>query len=161
MLGPDVCLVLLALLAGLDDVFGLVRANDDDAVRVPLQDVARVDQLTADDERVVDRPEGLLDGALDADGAREDGEAEHADVCAVADAGVGHERGEPLGLRGRGHDIAEGSGLRQLARGRDDDVARLCVGDGHLNHEVVAGVGANGHGGSTEAHGRVDGLDAV
>lgn len=90
---------------------------------------------------------------------REDGEAEPPQILGVPYAGVGDQAAEPLGLAGVGEDIAERSRLGVRARGDDDDVARPRVGDGGLQHEVVARRALDGEGRAAQRHAVIDRLE--
>jgi hypothetical protein len=81
------------------------------------------------------------------------------EVLGVADAGVGHQPGEALGLHGVTKDVTECAGFLVLPCRSQDDISGFGVVDGHLQHEVVPGGAADSDGGAAEGHGPVDGLD--
>src|SRR5699024_1010812 len=77
-------LVLLAALRQLGHPFHLMLLDDDDAVGVADHRVSWAHELPADDQRLVDRAERLLDRPGDADARGEDGEPECPQVDGVA-----------------------------------------------------------------------------
>ena len=96
-----------------------------------------MDELAAEHERLVDRAEGLLDRALDADVPEKTGKPELADLAGVAHAAVGDQCGDAPGHAGVGQHVAE-LARRLVAGGHDEHVTGLRVADGDLQHDVVA-----------------------
>src|SRR5699024_4696854 len=132
-------LVLLAALRQLGHPLHLMLLDDDDAVGVADHRVSWAHELPADDQRLVDRAERLLDRPRDADARGEDGEPECPQMDGVADTAVGDDCSDALRLRRVSEDVTERPCLAHLPRRDDQHVTGARVMDRHLEHQIVTG----------------------
>ncbi|MND39747.1 hypothetical protein D3C80_304730 [compost metagenome] len=151
----------LGIFAGLRKLGRFLRfiaSDNDETIGITDDNIARIDDLTADDHLIIDRGNGLLNRALDADAEREDRETEVSQLQRVAHAGIGHQAANTLCEAGIGENVAERTGFFIFAGGNDDDVARLGIVDGKLQHDVVARRTFDREGRTAELHAIIDRL---
>src|SRR5699024_3011483 len=86
VVGTDLRFMILSLLAAFGETQCILRFDDDDAVRIPPKDVARIDSLSADSEGVIDVSQRLFHSTFDTHGAGKYREAELAEICAIPHA---------------------------------------------------------------------------
>ncbi len=164
LLGDPGILVLLGE-GRVGDLLGERGRDDDDAVGVADDDVARLHGGAAACDRHVDVPRDVP--AAEHRGMRAGGVHRHPDGghgVGVADAAVGDDPGGTAGVRAEGEDVAERAGSRLAARLDDDHLALADGVEGALLRVVAAAVGleqvlavrheAQGLGGADELRGR-------
>ena len=123
LLGDPGVLVLLRE-RRVGDLFGQRGRDDDHAVAVADDDVARLHGRAAASDRHVEIPRHVL--AAEHRGVRArrvDRDADRGDRVVVADAAVGDDAGRAAGLRAQREDVAERAGAGLAARLDHDDLA--------------------------------------
>src|SRR5512138_377980 len=148
---------LLARLALLHDVSGALARDDAHAVIVRDDHIARADERASADDGYVDAAQGLLHGALRADGARPHGELHRGQVAHVAHAGLDDEPPHPAGGERARKEIAEITRIGGGRGGHDEDVAFAALLDCDVNHPVVGRWNADRDGAARDARAGVDG----
>ena len=76
----------------------------------------------------------------------------------VAHAGIRHQAADAFCEAGIGQHVTEGTGFFIFAGGNDDDVTRLGIVDGKLQHDVVARRAFDREGRAAEFHAIIDRL---
>lgn len=143
---------LLLLVRGRQQLFGLFVGHAQQAVVVPDDQVAGLDDHAIDGDGHVDLARAVLVGAAVGDACGEDREAVLAQHSAVADGAVNDDAGKALELGLADHDLAD-EGVGEVAASvHHDHVTGLGELQGLMDQQVVARPGLDGEGGP--GHGR-------
>jgi hypothetical protein len=136
----------------------VTAAHGAHAVLVPEDEISRFhDDATAADW-MIDKPELLLERALDRAATREYREAEAGDLCRVTDEPVDDKAGDASRHRDDAHELAPWPALPALHVG---DEHLPAVGDIEclVEHEIVARLHLDGECRAAEPHVVTQGLD--
>ena len=125
--------------------------HDAHAVVVGDDRVARPDELAAERHRHVDRAGRLLHGALRGHVRGPGGEAHVAQFLGVAQARAHDQAADAAADQRGGEQLAERAVAVRRRGGDDDDVARLGLLDGGVDHQVVARPAQHGERGARDA----------
>ena len=150
-------------LSSLGQLLGVLGLDDQDAVAIAHQDVARADDLAAHADGEVDLTGAVLVGTVGDDALGIDGEVgELGQLIPVTDTAVDDEAGNAAAAGIGGHDLAA-QGAAHAAAGSDDQhVAGLSQIQSLVEHQVVTGGALHGEGGAQQGrgvHGAKLGLD--
>src|SRR3954454_19662581 len=140
----------------LEQIVDDVARNDDYAVRVADDQVARLHHDAAGGDRIVDLARTAVERADRRHALPEDREvAERADAGEVADQAVDEETGGAAVTRLRRDQVAEHGGHGRSARVNDHHVAGLQDVEALVHHQVVAGVDLHRAGGADQLDVRI------
>lgn len=114
------------------------RCDHDGPVGVEHHNVAAPDLCAADDDRDVELADVVLRGAAGAHEPSPHGKAEPLQILEVTNGTVDEQRGDALAERLRHEQVSDERDGRGLVHRQHEHVARPSVGDGRVDHQVVA-----------------------